>query len=211
MARKQNKKVFKTYPNEYYLFICEDEKSMLYYLNGLKPYLKQNIKLDVQHSNNGNTVQKVYECAENEYKRLDKDRYAYKRGFHVIACFDKDKNDIKEIKKILNKKRAKVISIYNNPCYEFWLHLHINSNLPNYSSSDDCATKCKNEINKKYKKSFKSVDEMKQEKKIFEIVKKDFPQAVTNAKSLKFTDYALTYTNTQTVLEEIVDLEKIKK
>lgn len=211
MARKQNKKVLKLYPNEYYLFICEDKKSMVYYLNGIKHYLKQNIKLDAQHSNNGNTAKEVYECAKSEYEKLYQDKDAYKRGFHVIACFDKDENNIEEIKNIMNKKRAKIIAIYNNPCYEFWLHLHIENNAPIYSSSDECATKCMQEINKKYGKKFKDVQVMKQEKNIFEIVKKDLAQAILNAKSLSLTDYTQTYTNAQVVLENIVDLEKIEK
>ena len=211
MARRQNTKVLRYYPNEFYLFVCEDEKSMCYYLEGLKPYLKPNIKLEIKHSNNGTSASKVYECAEEEYKRINQNKYAYKKGFKVIACFDKDENDINDIKSIMDRKNKKSIPIYNNPCYEFWLYLHMQSNAPIFSSSADCAKRCMNRINRVYKTHFHSIDEMKRETKIFEIVKKGFVKAIDNAVSLKFTDYGKTYTNTQTVLAQIVDLEKIDK
>lgn len=210
MARRQNQKAAKAYPNEFHLFICEDEKSMCYYLNGLKPYLKQNIVLEARHSYNGNSAQAVYKCAEQEYNRINRNPKAYANGFKVIACFDKDNNNINDINSIMNKQRKKVIALYNNPCYELWLYLHTSRDIPPFASSQDCAQRCMNKINQKYGKHFNDINEMKRYSEIFEIIKTDFNQAIMNADEKHFSNYNETYTNAQTILKEIVDLQKIR-
>lgn len=210
MARKQNRVVLKSYPGKLYFFVCEDEKSMCCYLEGMKPYLKSNLVLRARHSNNGNTAKQVYQSAKWEYDKINKNKEAYVNGFKVIACFDKDENDIADIKAIMNSEKKYLVSIYNNPCYEFWLYLHMKNNKPNFSSSEECAKKCLDEINAKYKKHFRNVDDLKREKNIFEIVKNDLSQAIKNAKTCDFKDYNTTYTNAHKIIEEIIDLRKLK-
>lgn len=207
MARKRNQAVISKYPNKLYSFVCEDEKSMRYYLEGLKPYLKPNIKLDTKRSS-GHTAKEVYNSAKIEYNRINGHKEAYPKGFSVIACFDKDNNDINDIEYIFKDK--KILPIFNNPCYEYWLYLHAEQKNPTFISSADCAEKCRNKINAKYHKNFETVEELKRARDIFEIVKKDILKAINYAKSLKLTDHNGNYTNAYNIMEEIVDLEKLK-
>lgn len=204
MARKSNTKILSNYPNKVYCFTCEDKASMCHYLNGLKPYLKQNIKIEVHHSKGG-TAKQVYKNAKDKYIKLDPN--AYPKGFEVVACFDKDDNKIDDIYDIIKSKKVSII--YNNPCYEYWLYLHTKKNKPVFASSQDCANKCLLEINRKYLKKFKNIDELKSAKNIFEIVKNDYTTAINNAKSLNFSDYNNTYTNMHEILNKIVDKTKI--
>lgn len=207
MVRKSNTKILSSYPNKVYCFTCEDKASMCHYLNGLKPYLKQNIKIEVHHSK-GETAKQVYDNAENKYNKLKLDENAYPKGFEVVACFDKDDNKINDIYDIMKSKKVSVI--YNNPCYEYWLYLHTKKNKPVFASSQDCANKCLKEINSKYKpKHFKDTAELKSAKNIFEIVKNDYTTAVNNAESFNFSDYNNTYTNMHEILNKIVDNDKI--
>ena len=207
MVRKSNTKILSSYPNKVYCLTCEDKASMCHYLNGLKPYLKQNIKIEVHHSK-GETAKQVYDNAENKYNKLKLDRNAYPNGFEVVAFFDKDDNKINDIYDIMKSKKVSVI--YNNPCYEYWLYLHTKKNKPVFASSQDCANKCLKEINSKYKpKHFKDTAELKSAKHIFEIVKNDYTTAVNNAESFNFSDYNNTYTNMHEILKKIVDNDKI--
>ena len=207
MVRKSNTKILSSYPNKVYCLTCEDKASMCHYLNGLKPYLKQNIKIEVHHSK-VETAKQVYDNAENKYNKLKLDRNAYPNGFEVVACFDKDDNKINDIYDIMKSKKVSVI--YNNPCYEYWLYLHTKKNKPVFASSQDCANKCLKEINSKYKpKHFKDTAELKSAKNIFEIVKNDYTTAVNNAESFNFSDYNNTYTNMHEILKKIVDNDKI--
>ena len=117
MTRRKNKDVIKYYPNKLYIFICEDAKSMRYYLEGLKPYLKPNITIQTKHANSGNTARKVYDCAVAEYKRIYEKKDSYKNGFEIIACFDKDENSISDIRYILSRNNKKILSISGNPSH----------------------------------------------------------------------------------------------
>ncbi len=209
MSRKLNTKVLSNYPNKIYSFICEDEKSMCYYLNGLKPYLKSNIKIDINHSDNGNTAKKVYESAKNKLELMEKHKAAYPKGFEIVACFDKDDNKISDIYNIMKNKKDSISKIYNNPCYEYWLYLHTTNKAPTFSDSDDCAKNCLKQINSTYNKQIPNIKELKNCFGIFEILKNDFPKAVKNAYALHFLDYDTTYTNAQIILDEIVDKDKL--
>lgn len=214
MTRKSNVKIRSLYPNKVYIFICEDEKSMCYYLKGIKPYLKSNIKIEIKHSNEGNTAKKVYKCAKKAQDYFIKSQDAYPKGFKVVACFDKDQNKLSDICEIMNAKKNNkkddgIAKIYNNPCYEYWLYLHTVNKAPIFYSSMDCAQKCLTNINKKYKTNFENTKDLKNNKGIFEIVKMDYSNAVKNADSRHFTDYDNTYTNAQIILDEIVDKNKI--
>ncbi len=55
-----------------------------------------------------------------------------------------------------------------------------------------------------------AVEYEKREKNIFEIVKNDLSQAIKNAKTCDFKDYNTTYTNAHKIIEEIIDLRKLK-
>ena len=211
MARQKNRRVSLLYPNKYYLFICEDEKSMRYYLNGLRPYLKSGIKLEAKHSNRGQSAEQVFRCAMDCYKEIKERKDAYPKGFNVIACFDKDNNPIEVVKGLMQKQKNNFSISYNNPCYEFWLFLHFVNASPVFSSSDECAHKCLQEFSRRYGSSWNSVDKLKQCKHIFEVVKNELFQALENAKKQNFDNYEETFTNTHILIEEIVDLEKIRK
>ncbi len=209
MVRKSNTRVSSHYPNKIYFFVCEDEKSMCYYLKGLRSYLKPNIKIDVNHSDEGNTAKEVYKCARNKLRMLEQNKSAYPKGFEIVACFDKDDNKSDDIYRIMENRKDSISKIYNNPCYEYWLYLHVIKNSPVFWGSDDCAKKCLKLLNSKYHTHFSSVKELKACENIFEILKKDFSNAVKNAAFLHFSDYEENYTNAQIILDKVVDSSRL--
>lgn len=209
MARKQCKKILSNYPNKLYRFVCEDEKSMFHYIDKLrqKKQLKENIRIDVITSGQGTDAKSVQQYATMIRNKIRQNKDAYPRGFKVVSCFDKDKNDITDITEIIkanNKEASDMATIYNSPCYEYWLILHTEKTDRAFSTPSECASVAMSKINKKYGKKFDNVSEFKTSDKIFDIVGDDIHKAIENAKSYSYTDYNNTYTNAHIIFEEIV-------
>lgn len=191
-----------------YKFICEDEKSMKYYIEGFAKYInyqRKDIVVKVIHSYKGTSVKQIKDCA-NEELRTIRNSGAYGE-YKVIPCFDKDDNDISKIKENIIQNKN-MYSVFNNPCYEYWLLLHTCCKAPSYTTSKQCEEDCMNAINIKYNKNYKDLDKFKSEKNIFSIVKDDLMTAIKNAKTLKFEELDATYTNTHIILEEIMNYKK---
>lgn len=191
-------------PKKLYFFICEDEKSMCHYLDGLKKTYHKNVCIEIKPSNKGRTAKKVLQSAEEKEKQLKKD-LGRKSDYTVIACFDKDDNEIYDIKNILNKSKEHISTIYNNPCYEYWLILHMQNTSKIFTNSEQCVQLAMKLINKKYNQSFKDINKFKKFKKIYDIIGQNIQTAIENAKSQNFSDYNTTYTNAHKIFEEIIN------
>lgn len=202
MARNKNLKVRQHFPKKIYFVICEDKKSMLYYLQGLNQDVKENIHLSVSHAQHTGiqNIQKEVKDKEREIKKSQ----AY-GDYQVLACFDKDDNDISKIKSIIaeNDKVPTRGTIYNSPCYEYWLLLHIQKTSKPFSSSQECEKQCLKQINKVYSKNFENIDELKRYEGIYKLVRDDIDTAIENADSLSFEDLNNTYTNTHIFIKEV--------
>lgn len=214
MVRPVNERVAGFFPKTLCEFICEDKKSMCYYLEGLRKVIKDNICIKIIHSYEGTGALSVWKCAQNELKKLRENQENLGEGSKVVVCFDKDDNkicDIKNIAKEINNENTEqkdVVLVYTAPCYEYWLLLHIEATKRRFTTSKECSQYCLNKIKKQYSKQFSSVKKFKQYPHIFDIVGKDLPKAIQNAKSLNFSNDDLdgTYTNAHLVLEEIIKM-----
>ena len=209
MPRIQNKKIQKSYPNKLYYFICEDEKSMLYYLDGLKKKYKGKAVIQYQKANKGTDVNSIKKHTKEKWTEINNEKDAYPKGFKIIACFDKDDNNINDIKRTITDfdKKPSLGTIYNNPCYEYWLMLHIESINKEFLNSKQCERECMEKINKHYKQSFVDLDKFKSFKNIFNIVGKDIEKAINNSKKINFIGYNNTFTNAHSVFEEIIKMK----
>jgi len=205
MARRQNTKIQARLPYKLYYFVCEDEKSMPYYLKGLKQKYdgKIVIKSKTSHGKSALSVQKEAKKLQAQIKNTG----AYANGYKVVACFDKDNNKIEDISEIIskNEKSEVMATIYNNPCYEYWLLLHIKPTAQGFTSSEQCCRETMKEINTHYNQNFVDLDKFKSAENIFNIVGDDLPKAIKNAKSLKLKDYNSTYTNAHIIFEKLID------
>ncbi|MBQ6854272.1 MAG: RloB domain-containing protein [Alphaproteobacteria bacterium] len=210
MARIPNKKVLKYLPKKLYHFICEDEKSMLYYLQGFKSEyaVRCKIAINIEQATEGTSANKVQNSALRVHRKLNNNPIYKQVGFQVIACFDKDKNDIHDIYRIIqtNNKTSTMGTIYTNPCYEYWLLLHIEKTNREFNSSSECTEVCCQKIKRKYHKEFSS-QTLKKEKHIFSFIGKNIQNAIQNAKQLHLTDYNATYTNAHVLFEELLNRE----
>ena len=211
MVRKINPKIEqKQLPYKLYYFVCEDAKSMRYYLQGLKrKYDGKRIVIKTEKAKSGNDAKSVYKSAIEKRKEISKRKANYPNGYEIIACFDKDNNDIIDIKSIFSKNQRlyNIKVIYNNPCYEYWLLLHITRTTKIFTNSRQCCHETMLKINDYYHQNFEDVDELKKADNIFEIMGSDLPKAIQNAKFLNFNDDCIdeTYTNAHVVFEEIVN------
>ena len=205
MARRQNTKIQNKLPYKLYYFVCEDEKSMPYYLKGLKQKYDGKIVINYKtsHGKNALSVQKEAKKLQTEIKNTG----AYANGYKIVACFDKDNNKIEDISEIIskNEKSEVMATIYNNPCYEYWLLLHIKPTAQGFTSSEQCCRETMKEINTHYNQNFVDLDKFKSAENIFNIVGDDLPKAIQNAKSLKLKDYNSTYTNAHVIFEKLID------
>ena len=205
MARRQNTKIQARLPYKLYYFVCEDEKSMPYYLKGLKQKYdgKIVIKYKTSHGKSALSVQKEAKKLQTQIKNTG----AYANGYKVVACFDKDNNKIEDISEIIskNEKSEVMATIYNNPCYEYWLLLHIKPTAQGFTNSEQCCREVMKEINTHYNQNFVDLDKFKSAENIFNIVGDDLPKAIQNAKSLKLKDYNSTYTNAHVIFEKLID------
>ncbi|MBQ8784769.1 MAG: RloB domain-containing protein [Alphaproteobacteria bacterium] len=210
MARKINPKIQqRELPYKLYYFVCEDAESMQCYLNGLKKlYDGKKIVIQKEKSNRGNDAKSVQLSAKNKRKELERIKDSYPNGYMVIACFDKDQNKLKDIKNIIseNAKRTDMGTIYNSPCYEYWLLLHTRSVAPQFTNSEKCCKEVMKEINRYYNQNFTDLGKFKNAKNIFDILGNDLPKAIQNAKLLGFNEDNMdgTYTNAHVVFEEII-------
>lgn len=204
MGRKQNTKIQARLPYKLYYFVCEDEKSMPYYLKGLKQKYDGKIVIKSKTSRGKNvlSIQKEAKKLQTEIKNTS----AYANGYKIIACFDKDNNKIEDISEVIskNKKSDVMATVYNNPCYEYWLLLHTKSTAQEFINSEQCCKEAMKAINNTYGTKFKDLDKFKSTENIFDIVGNDLPKAIQNAKSLKLDDYNSTYTNAHIIFEEII-------
>ena len=101
-------------------------------------------------------------------------------------------------------QRKDIETLYNNPCYEYWLLLYTKSTAQEFINSEQCCKEAMKAINNTYGTKFKDLDKFKSAENIFDIVKNDLPKAIQNAKSLKLDDYNSTYTNALIIFEEII-------
>jgi len=202
MTRKRNAKVQRDFPKRIYFVICEDEKSMLYYLRGLKEDLPPNVVLHADHAQH-TSIKKIQKEVKDKVKELTRSQ-AY-GNFKVFACFDKDNNNIQLIKSIIsdNQKSPLRGTIYNSPCYEYWLLLHTEKTNRDFSSSHECAEYCRRKINKKYSETFEDIDELKKYEGIYNLVKSDLPKAIKNAEEYGFSELENTCTNMHDFIKEI--------
>lgn len=206
MARKLNEKIRKTLPYKLYFFICEDAQSMQNYINGFrKKYNNRNVVIKSEKAKKGNDAISIQKSALEKVGEIN-EQDIYAGGFKVIACFDKDKNKIKDISDIIfqNEKKDEMETIYNNPCYEYWLLLHTKPTAKGFTSSEQCCKETMRDVNLHYNQHFLDLDKFKSAENIFEIVGNDLSQAIKNAKSLQLTDYNSTYTNAHIIFEEII-------
>lgn len=214
MVRPVNQRIEGHYPKDLYGFVCEDEKSMRYYLNALGRICKK-VCIKTIHSNRGTNVSGVVDCGLYELQKIRNNADNYGKNSKIIICFDKDNNNIEtiksSIKKIQNnaKKYNHIATIYNSPCYEYWLLLHTKKTAQCFTSSNQCCRETMNAINRKYHQHFEDLDKFKDYRNIFKVVGKDLPKAIENAKSLNFTndDLDKTYTNAHLIFEEIIKME----
>lgn len=214
MVRPINQRVQGFYPKDLYEFVCEDEKSMCYYLDAFGKTCKK-ICITTIHSNKGTDVLDVVNRGLLEQQKLMDNADNYGENSKVIICFDKDNNNITTIKakiqeiKELGQKHSNIATIYNSPCYEYWLLLHTKKTAQCFTSSNQCCRETMKAINREYHKHFENLDKFKSCKHIFDIVGKDLPKAIKNAKSLNFSDDDLdkTYTNAHLIFEEIIKRE----
>lgn len=206
MTRKSNEKIQRILPYKLYYFVCEDAQSMQNYINGFrKKYNNRSIVIKSEKAKKGNDAKSIQESALDKANDINQ-QDIYAGGFKVIACFDKDQNQIEDIARIIaeNKESDVITTIYNNPCYEYWLLLHSKSTAKGFTSSEQCCREVMKEINSHYNQHFVDLDKFKSAENIFEIVGDDLPKAIKNAKSLLLTDYNSTYTNAHIVFEEII-------
>ena len=213
MARKINPKITKNTPLPYklYCFVCEDEKSMQHYLQGIKDRFDgKKIVIQTEKAPKGSDAKHVEQRADEKQKKLKGVKDSFPNGYVVVSCFDKDANKLADIKNIMSKvaRHSDRAVIYNNPCYEYWLLLHTKQTSRGFTSSDQCCHETMKAINSHYHQNFEDLDKFKKAKNIFDIVGKDLPKAIQNAKSLNFSNDDLdgTYTNAHLVLEEIIKM-----
>ena len=207
MARKLNEKIQRTLPYKLYYFICEDAQSMQNYIKGfLREYNNKSIVIKSEKAKRGNDAKSIQKSAIDKVDEI-KQQAIYGGGFKVIACFDKDNNKIEDISEIISKNEKSEImaTIYNNPCYEYWLLLHIKPIAQGFTSSEQCCRETMKEINTHYNQNFVDLDKFKSAENIFNIVGNDLPKAIKNAKSLKLNDYNSTYTNAHIIFEKLID------
>ena len=205
VTRKQNEKIGRVLPYKLYYFVCEDAQSMQNYINGFRnKYNNRSIVIKSEKAKKGNDAKSVQDSALAKVDEI-KQSSVYAGGFKVIACFDKDRNQIDDITNIIsqNKASSDMETIYNNPCYEYWLLLHTKPTAKEFNSEQCCRETMKT-INSQYSQHFEDLDKFKSAKNIFEIVGDDLPKAIKNAKSLRLTDYNSTYTNAHIIFEEII-------
>ena len=205
MYRNTNAKIQQHFPKKTYFVICEDEKSMLYYLKGISKTLNQKVILRATHAQHPDikNIQKEVKAKEKELKI--KGTYG---DFQVVACFDKDDNDLSVVQSIVaeNNRVSTRGTIYHNPCYEYWLLLHVESTNRPFASAQECSEYCLKKINRTYAKQFKTVDELKGYENIFNLVGKDVLKAIKNADLYSYTNLDETYTNMHVFLKELYSL-----
>lgn len=212
MARRINPKIEqKKLPYKLYYFICEDAKSMQYYLDGLKKqYDGKRVVIKFEKAHSGSDAKSVQKSASEKRKEFNHKKESYPNGYVVVACFDKDDNNIADIRTIIakNQKLHDMATIYNSPCYEYWLLLHTGKISQCFTSSNQCCIAAMDAIKRCYRQNFQDLDKFKSYKHIYDIVGKNLSTAIQNAKSLNFTDDDLegTFTNAHIVFEEIIKL-----
>lgn len=197
MTRKTNKKVSNILPHKLYHFMCEDEKSMRYYLKGLSNKFPG---LQIKDSCEGNCISSLKKKALMKFEEYE-DSGLYEKGFEVVICFDKDNNTFESINDIISNNKLK--NIFNNPCYEYWLILHLEKTDRSFTTSRECVGYCRELINKHCKKKFENDTDLKSCVDIFTVVGDKLELAIKNAKELRFTDINNTFTNFHNILEQM--------
>lgn len=206
MARRQNKLVQNSYPKKLYHFVCEDKESAVHYLAGIKRKYAKHIVVNIEHSAKGTNATAVQKAAEDTRDELQKDELFDDAGYEVISCFDKDKNDIADIKEILRKNNSAgshMQTLYNSPCYEYWLILHFQATAAEYTSSKQCIKECMRLLKDKCGKNYQDEAKFKADTKIFDVLGDKLETAIKNAQSLTFEAPENTCTTAHTVFKEM--------
>lgn len=181
-----------------YLFCCEDSKSSRFYLKGLKKEFGINIQTCSPKYKIPNSLER---CLRDEIKQKGKENI--KQSY---ILFDKDDMSMSEFKSEAAKPNAAV----SVPCYEYWLLLHICKTDRSFANSDECGEFLAAQI-KKQRRIDLSLDQLKQQENIFEIVegRQGLKRAIANAKGYAFTLGDDPYTNMHTIIEGILQAENI--
>lgn len=214
MARRQNKQIQNNYPKKLYHFICEDEESAMHYINGIKQKYAKHIVINVEHSSHGTDAKGVQGAAEDKRDELQKNGLYDEAGYEVICCFDRDNNAIADIKEILRKNSpadCHIQTLYNSPCYEYWLTLHFQAKAREYTNSKQCITECLKLLKDKCHKDYKDEAKFKADTKIFDILGDRFETAIKNAQNLTFENPESTYTTAHIIFKEMDDYFKGKE
>ena len=181
-----------------YLFCCEDSKSSRFYLDGLRKELGINIRTCCSQYR---TPASLERCLKKEIKQRGQENI---RKSYIL--FDKDDMSMNDFKCEAKKYNAAV----SVPCYEYWLLLHIYKTDKSFSNSNKCGEFLVAQI-KKQQGIDLSLDQLKKEKDIFDIVegRQGLKRAIENAKGYSFTLGDDPYTNMHTIIEGILQAENI--
>ncbi len=181
-----------------YLFCCEDSKSSRFYLDGLRKNSRVNIRTCCSKYRTPDSLERRL---KDEIKRRGKENI--KQSY---ILFDKDDMSMNDFKSEVSKYNAAV----SVPCYEYWLLLHICKTDRSFANSDECGEFLAAQI-KKQRGIDLSLDQLKQQENIFEIVegRQGLKRAIDNAKGYAFTLGDDPYTNMHTIIESILQAENV--
>lgn len=179
-----------------HLFICEDTKSSKYYMEGLGKTKGINIKAE---NADGTSPENVLRSAKNKQKLFTD------KGIVQIYClFDKDDcADNKFNKVVAQCKRVGFIPAISNPCYEYWLLLHLKRTNQPFSNAQECCETFRTEYNRQFYTQY-SIKELKAKKDIFNDLKDKLDTAITNAENLHLEDSDVPYTNMHEVIRRLI-------
>jgi len=206
-AESLRRKAAKRAPHDVVLIVCEGSKTEPYYFNGLRNHLRlSNANIVIADKTAGSDPLSVVNYAIERHK---KDPF-YDR---VYCVFDRDKHTtydaaLDKARATRLKKGATLHVITSIPCFEIWLLLHFGFTSRPYSAagaSSNCAL-----VETELKLLIAGYQ--KGSRNIFELVKDQLNDAITNARRLDAFHQTSGTDNPSTKIHELVEsLQNLKK
>jgi len=206
-------------PQPKVLIVCDDKKSAVYYLKGLRKELRisdNTIEIHGYGYDQKTLVEETILIFREQQKKSKRNGLIDDKPYdHVYCVFDQDAAH-KDDPHLLKYTQAKDIvsrtelaegvifkAITSVPCYEFWLLLHFKRTDQPFTSTQQKSI-CDMVI-----KTLKKVPEMsdygKKDKDIFDKVKERLPDAIKNAEWVAKSNQQMGSDNPSTLIYQLVE------
>jgi hypothetical protein len=219
LRREESKSYESRKPLAKVLIVCDDKKSAVYYLKGLRKELKiseSTVEIYGYAYDQKSLVEKTISLFMEKQRNNKRNGLTDDKPYDNVYCvFDQDASH-KDDPHFLKYTEAKVLikntqladgvifkAITSVPCYEFWLLLHFKCTDQPFANTQQKSI-CDMVI-----KALKQEPEMsnygKKDKKIFDKVKDRLPEAIKNAEFVAKSNQQMGSDNPSTLIYQLVE------